>query len=392
MNIALFTETYLPYINGVVTHIKSLKEGLEKLGHRVLIVCADPHTKHHYIENNVLHCPSVTSKKIYEYGVAAPLAPNRLKLLREFDPDIIHIHNEFGVGLSGVRYAKELDIPLVYTLHTMYEDYLYYIFPDKMIPLAEKLLRRYAKFLAGKADMLLGPSPKVEEFFRECDVEKEVHVLANPVELETFDKANIDHAKVQAIKEGLGFGEKDFIISFCGRLGKEKNIDQLIDYWKEGIRPDSDLKLLILGDGPERESFARHAKEVGVSDTVIFAGKIDHEKLPLYFDFCDLYVTASLSDTNSISMKEALAMYLPVLALTDTLNVGQIVDGVNGYNYNTSAELFDRIAAYRALSEEERMALRRGARDSVAEADCVALAKRVLPIYAKAIADMQTQV
>lgn len=385
MNIALFTETYLPYINGVVTHIKSLKEGLEKLGHKVLIVCADPHARHHYVSEGVLHCPGVSSKKLYEYGLAPPLAPHRLKLLKEFDPDIIHIHQEFGVGLSGVHYAKELNIPLVYTLHTMYEDYLYYIFPDKMIPFADKLLKRYAKYLANKADTLFGPSAKVEEFFRECDVIKDVHVMANPVELEMFDKAKIDHERSNAIRKSLGFSEFDFILTFCGRLGKEKNIDQLLDYWKEGITPDSDLKLLILGDGPDKESFVEHAKELGVTDSVVFAGRIEHNDLPLYLDFCDLYITASLSDTNSISMKEGLAMYLPVLSLTDELNEGQIVDGVNGFNYNDSAELFERIRYYRALNEGDQIELRRGARDSVSQADCVGLAKHVLPIYERMI-------
>lgn len=385
MNIALFTETYLPYINGVVTHVKSLKEGLEKLGHHVLIVCADPHARHHYVSEGVLHCPAVTSKKLYEYGVAPPLAPHRLKLLREFAPDIIHIHQEFGVGLSGVHYAKELDVPLVYTLHTMYQDYLYYIFPDKMIPFARRVMERYVKYLANHASTLFGPSPKVEEFFRECDVVKDVHIMANPVELEIFDKTKVDHTRSAQIKKDLGLTDDDFILAFCGRLGKEKNIDGLLDFWKEGYTPDSHLKLLILGDGPEKGSFERHAASIGVSDSVIFAGRIAHNDLPLYFDFCDLYITASLSDTNSISMKEGLAMGLPVLSLTDELNVGQIVDGINGFNYNNSAELFEEIENYRALDENARTALQDSARDSVMEADCVGLAKHVLPIYERLI-------
>ena len=391
MNIALFTETYLPYINGVVTHVKSLKEGLEKLGHNVLIVCADPHARHHYISEGVLHCPGITSKKVYEYGIAPPLAPNRLKHLRAFAPDIIHIHNEFGVGLSGVRYAKELNIPLVYTLHTMYEDYLYYVVPNRLIPFAKRLVERYAKYLEDRSDGLLGPSPKVEEFFRECNVIKDVHIMANPVELEIFDKRKADKARSAMIKERLGLCDTDFILTFCGRLGKEKNVDGLIDYWKEGIASHPGLKLLILGDGPERESFMQHAKDAGVSDSVIFAGKIAHNDLPLYYDFCDLYITASLSDTNSISMKEGLAMELPVLSLTDELNEGQIIDGINGFNFNDAKELFDCIDHYRGLSETERESLRRGARDSVLEADCVALAQHVLPIYERLIAEFDEE-
>ena len=105
MRIALFTETYLPYINGVVTHVKLLREGLEKLGHTVLVVTSDPNTHHHYIEDGVLHCPAVKLKKIYGYGLASPYSHTRTKLLEEFHPDIIHIHTEFSMGISGIHIA-----------------------------------------------------------------------------------------------------------------------------------------------------------------------------------------------------------------------------------------------------------------------------------------------
>ena len=107
MRIALFTETYLPYINGVVTHVKLLREGLEKLGHTVLVVTSDPNTHHHYIEDGVLHCPAVKLKKIYGYGLASPYSHTRTKLLEEFHPDIIHIHTEFSMGISGIHIARK---------------------------------------------------------------------------------------------------------------------------------------------------------------------------------------------------------------------------------------------------------------------------------------------
>ncbi len=136
MRIALFTETYLPYINGVVTHVKLLREGLEKLGHTVLVVTSDPNTHHHYIEDGVLHCPAVKLKKIYGYGLASPYSHTRTKLLEEFHPDIIHIHTEFSMGISGIHIAHKLKVPLVYTLHTMYDDYVYYVAPKHLSKLA----------------------------------------------------------------------------------------------------------------------------------------------------------------------------------------------------------------------------------------------------------------
>ena len=106
MKVALFAETYLPYINGVVTHIKLLKEGLEKLGHEVLVVTADPDTHRHYIQNGVLHCPAKAFKRFYDYGIAMPLSHKRLKMIEDFDPDIIHLHPEFSIGISAAHLAK----------------------------------------------------------------------------------------------------------------------------------------------------------------------------------------------------------------------------------------------------------------------------------------------
>ncbi|MEG0570817.1 MAG: glycosyltransferase, partial [Oscillospiraceae bacterium] len=108
MKIALFTETYLPYINGVVTHVKALKDGLEKLGNTVMVVTADPDTKRHFVKDGILHCPAVTFKRVYNYGLASPVSIKRLTILKEFEPDVIHIHNEFGVGLSGTIIADIL--------------------------------------------------------------------------------------------------------------------------------------------------------------------------------------------------------------------------------------------------------------------------------------------
>ena len=131
MRIALFTETYLPSINGVVTHVKTLKEGLEALGHTVLVVTADSRVNNHVIADDVMYCPAVKLKKIYNYDIAPPISKERLDKIKSFAPDIIHIHNEFGVGISGVLIARTLKVPLVYTLHTMYDDYVYYVAKKK---------------------------------------------------------------------------------------------------------------------------------------------------------------------------------------------------------------------------------------------------------------------
>ncbi len=381
MRIALFTETYLPYINGVVTHVKILKEGLEKLGHEVLVVTADPNTKIYYIKDHVLHCPGKSFKRFYDYGLASPSSTKRLKYLEQFNPDIIHIHNEFGIGLSGVAIAKKLKKPLVYTLHTMYDEYLYYITPRPFLPMAKRSIRHYAKYLAKHASALTGPSQKVQQFFDEAGVERDVSVVPNPVELDIFLPENIDEAKKQEFRTRYRISEDEMLVCFCGRLGREKSVDVLLDYWAKTIKPEDKCKLMIIGDGPVTDELKEQAQALGIADMVIFTGKVMHDDMPPYYACSDLYITASLSDTNSISMLEAMATGLPVLQRFDRLNAGQVRNGVNGFIFYDEQDMYHEIINYKNKPQEEKNALRYAVRDSVKQAGAEDLANYLLTIY-----------
>lgn len=387
MRIALFTETYLPHINGVVTHVKSLKDGLEKLGHEVLVVTADGSARRHYIVDGILHCPAHTSNRFYGYGVALPLSTTRLKYISKFNPDIIHIHNEFGIGLSGIMISKILHIPLVYTLHTMYDEYIYYVSPESLVPVTTKLSHEYTKMFAKAAQALTGPSKKCEEYFHKVGVFKPVNVIPNPVDLVAFDPEKIDEDKKVAFREKFEYTDQMQIGVFVGRLGREKSVDVLLNYWKESIRPDENIKLLIIGDGPCKEELEKQAMGLGISDMVTFAGKVMHNDIPPYFASCDFYITASTSDTNSISMLEGMAMGLPVLQITDPLNEGQVKDGINGFIFNDAAEMADKIHNLKNMSPEQRKTLNQSVRKSVEHSGAVNLAQYVLNVYRGVLKD-----
>lgn len=385
MKVALFTETYVPYINGVVTHVKVLREGLEALGHEVLVVCADPDIYRYRLEDGVLYCPGVSFKKFYDYGLASPVSAARLKYIKDFDPDIIHIHTEFGVGFSGAAMAKILSVPLVYTLHTMYDDYLYYIAPKKLIKIAKKTTHAYAKSLGEWANALTGPSKKVEEYFRNIGVDKPVHIIPNPVEIELFTPDCATEEQKKEIRSRYGVTDDDMLVCFCGRLGKEKSVDVMLDFWAQTVKPQDNIKLLIIGEGPSKEELEQQAVELGIGDQVHFAGKILHDKLPPYYAACDLYITTSLSDTNSISMLEGMAAGLPVLHIRDVLNKGQVVDGVNGYIFQDAQEMYTLLTRYKNMPQQERMELRREARESVKQSGAETLANNLLQVYKVAI-------
>lgn len=381
MRIAIFTETYLPQINGVVTHIKILKEGLESLGHQVLIVTADSKTHKHYIKDDILHCPAHNLKRIYGLDLASPVSRARLHYVKEFSPDIIHIHNEFSIGLSGIAIAKILHIPIVYTLHTMYDDYIYYVAPKPLVPLTKKLSHRYFRLFPQSANAVTGPSKKCQEYTEEIGSDKKVEVIPNPVELDQFAPQTSTPEQRAEIRNRFHIPQDATIACFVGRLGKEKSVDVLLNYWAEEIKPEDNMYLLIIGDGPEKPLLEEQARKLNITDTVIFTGKVLHPDLPPYIHTCDIYVTASLSDTNSISMLEGMAGGLPVLQLYDELNADQVQDGINGYMFRDAKEMAQRLRQIRDMDPEQLAVLKSSVIQSVKHSGAQNLANYIQTIY-----------
>ncbi len=381
MRIAIFTETYLPQINGVVTHIKILKEGLEALGHTVLIVTADSKTRKHYIDGDVLHCPAHNLKRIYGLDLASPVSRARLHYLREFNPDIIHVHNEFSIGLSGMNIAKILHVPVVYTLHTMYDDYIYYIAPKALVPLTTKLSHRYFRYFPQHANAVTGPSKKCQEYTAEIGSDKKVEVIPNPVELDAFAPESSTPEQRAQIREQFGIPKDATVACFVGRLGQEKSVDVLLHFWAQEMKPEDGMYLLIVGDGPEKPHLEQLARELRITDRVIFTGKVMHPDLPPYIHTCDIYVTASLSDTNSISMLEGMAGGLPVLQLYDELNADQVRDGVNGYMFRNAKEMGQRLRQIRDMDPQELQVLKNSVIQSVKNSGAQTLANYIQTIY-----------
>ena len=384
MKIALFVETYLPYINGVVTHITVLRNGLVQLGHEVLIVTADPGAKRHYIEDGVLHCPAYSFKRLYGYGLANPFSHRRLEIIKEFDPDVLHMHQEFGVGLFSAKTAERLGKPFVYTLHTMYDEYVFYIAPKLFAPTIKRLSHRYARYLADKADALTSPSAKAEDFFRRCKVQKNVRLIPNSVQMEQFAPENFSEEQLSETRQKLGIRPGETAAVFVGRMGREKSVDQLLKYWARFFGKEEDrLRLICVGGGPELEPLKKQAQQLGIADKVTFTGRIYHDDVPPIYAVCDMYVTASLTEMMSVSMLEGLAAGLPVVQRYDPLNIGQYREGVSGYTFKTEEEFEKIVRRLAGLSDEEKEKKKREVRESNAKNGEIQLARCMLRVYSE---------
>ncbi len=310
-----------------------------------------------------------------------------MRLIADFAPDVIHIHHEFGIGISGILAAKIHKLPLVYTLHTMYDQYVYYVAPRPLQPVVTKFSHAYNRFIADRANVLTGPSIKCEEYFRRIGVQKAMNLIPNAIDLEAFDPGRFSEGQKADFKRKYGIPEDKTLAVFVGRLGKEKSVDVLLEYWAQTITPKDGLHLVIVGEGPDKKALELLAEGLNIKDMVTFTGLIKHEAIPECFASCDIYATASLSDTNSISMLEGMASGLPALERYDEANagqLGQIENGVNGYSFTTAEEMALRMREIRDLTGEARQALKDAVIASMVSRGATALANYMLEVYDKA--------
>ena len=381
MKIALFSETYFPEVNGVVSHVKVLKEGLEQLGHQVLVVTTDTNTHRHYVKNGVLYCPGKKMKKVYGYGAALPVSSKRFKYLKDFNPDVIHIHTEFGIGLFGLFTAKILKKPIVYTLHTVYDEYLYYLVPEILTEAGKRIFYQYIRKIAKHADVIIGPSKKSEDFLRRAGVYKKLQIVPNGVDTQKFSPNNVTKQDRNNIRACYNIPEDCVLGCTITRLGKEKSIDVLIKYCKEYMQENENFYLMIVGDGPARGDLQKLAVDLHIEDRVIFTGKILNKNIVPFYGASDVFMMTSLTEINSISMLEAMSMGLPVLQRYDEINKDQIIEGVNGFTFYDEKSMADCLNKIINMSPSDFYNLKTSVRESVINKSAVNVAKNILSKY-----------
>ena len=343
MRIAIFTDTYYPDINGVVSSIGILRNELMKHGHQVLIITTiPPHGVQMNDDSSIIRMNGISLKSIYGYRMAGIYKNKIFKQIKEFNPDIIHTQTEYGVGLFGRLCGYKLNVPTVYTFHTNLYDYTYYVTKgiQPLDAIAKLIVKKLMKVYTTHTTSLIVPSDKTASMMKSIGINKKINIVPTGLELERFKIHNEDHTK--QIKEKYSLTNHFSLISL-GRLAEEKSLDFIISAMPEIIKRNPDIRLFIIGDGPAKETLTQLTHDLKMDEYIRFAGCQSADVIPDFYYSGDLFVSASLTETQGLTFIEAMASSLPVLARYDSNLDPVIVEGKNGHFLYSKEEYVDKV-------------------------------------------------
>ena len=335
MKVGIFTDTYPPEINGVATSCEMLKKTLESHGHEVFLVTTNSSLNKMIYEDHCLRIPGILLKKLYNYRLAGIFHPKATKIIKSWNLDIIHTQTEGGVGLYARLLAPSLKIPLVYTYHTMYVDYTYYVTKGIMDQSVKNIVKKLSKVLCETCDEFTTPSEKTKNALRGYGVERYINVVPNGIDLDRFEdnEKNIERIKRYRKENNL---EDTKILLSLGRIAQEKSIDVLLRGYALFLKknPSIKTKLLVVGDGPSKPNLEKLAHDLDIKDHVSFIGKVPYEDVPFFYQLADLYLSASTSETQGLTFVEAIASKTLVLCRFDENLVDVIKENQTGFYFS----------------------------------------------------------
>lgn len=393
MRIGLFTDQYYPFISGVVTSVKMLYEGLTALGHECFIfTSADEElvkNEEEYKNKNVINIPGrpypFKSIKDYRYTFTHK---KFIKIVKEYNLDIIHIHTEYNIAKLAMKSSKKLNIPVVHTLHTLWSDYIKYLFPflDKHFHgFCMWLLRTmFTKKIGKVASYQIVPTKKVLQGAKDYSLGKNIEVIPTGIELNRFYSSNFTNKQIEELRNKLGIKEDQFVYLYVGRTSKEKDIPLLLEAFAKAHKDDSNKIFLLIGGGPELPELKEKAKTLEITNQVIFTDLIPWNDVPLYYQLGHVFLNASKSETQGLTYIEALSSSLPILVQKDECLDEVLEDYKNGIFFDGLDDLINKMNEINS-NKELLASIKENTTKSVEKYSKEAYSKAILDIYNKAI-------
>ncbi|HSJ55688.1 MAG TPA: glycosyltransferase [Anaerolineae bacterium] len=385
MNVGLFADCYQPTVSGVVTSLRQLKQGLEQRGHKVVLfvpatrarLChsatectalsgandlqsgGSRHAGSSPPEGVVARFPSLPFNRASGFRLALVNPRAVWRLARRAKLDIIHTHTEYSLGWAGKSAARHLGIPFVHTTHTLHQAYLHYLPLGRVI--STRFVHRYLRLFLSNCATLICPSEKARGCFQAFLPQVRAVVVDNGIEPAEFCPQPLDTEPVASIRQALRLGPTAEVILYAGRIAREKRVVELLDALVPLLHARPQARVLFVGSGPADRELAAAVEGSRVRSQVILAGRVEWARMHHFYSAAHLFVTASLSEMQPMTLIEAALCGLPVVARRDPAYAGLVRDGYNGYLVGSDSEI-----AARAIdlfeNEEKRGRLAENAR------------------------------
>ena len=345
LRIALFTETFLPKIDGVVTRLCQTIKHLLRFGHEVLVIAPDGGLTEY--EGARVYGVRGFSFPVYPDIKLAIPRPSIGKELNAFQPDLIHAIHPCVLGLSAFHYSKRHSVPLIVSYHAQLDKYMHYYGFGRLVPLFWKGTRSAYNM----SDLALATSQAMVDLLREQGL-KRVELWQKGVDTETFspEKASLE----MRARLTQGHPENKLMV-YIGRLSAEKGIEAA----RPVLQAMPGLRLALVGDGPHREKL----QEYFAGTPAYFPGFLQGADLAAAYASADIFFMASRTETLGLVVLEAMAAGAAVVAANEGGIPDIVRDGVTGHLFN-GGDIEAATAAVRRLitDDEDRERMRREAR------------------------------
>jgi 1,2-diacylglycerol 3-alpha-glucosyltransferase len=382
MKIGIFTDSYRPYTSGVVRSIDTFAAELTAMGHEIYIFA--PNYPDCEPETGIFRFFSIPAPTQKEFSLAIPFALTMGTTIRQLGLDLIHVHSPFLLGRLGARCAKRYNLPLVFTYHTLYDKYIHYV--PWLQTLSRSLMQQFIRNFCNNCDTVIVPTDIVAQMLKEQDIGTPLLTIPTGIDLAAFARA-----EPRWLRNRYGIADQEQILLFVGRLGQEKNLEFLLHAFKKILHQLPQTRLVLVGSGSEAETFRTLAITLGMDKHVIFTGNLPYQEVINCYADADLFVFASVTETQGLVIGEAQAAGLPVVAV-DAYGVSEMVhNNVDGYLTPLDPEAFtDKILAI-LTNASLRTELAQNARQSATRASSQQMALKLADAYTHLVAQKKQQ-
>jgi 1,2-diacylglycerol 3-alpha-glucosyltransferase len=346
LKIAFVTNTYEPIIGGVAVSVKSFCDSLSDIGHQVYILA--PNFSNYWDTNpNVFRISSVTTNYRMKYPLPYNCNGQLSQILKDLRINIVHSHHPLWLGMSALSVSRELNIPIVFTYHTMYEEYAHYMPFHNIFGLKDRLQRRAIGY-ADSCNLVITPTTAIKKILKSRGCKSPIAVLPTGI------SQHLTVPKESSVFDGIfnryRITSQDTIFLCVTRLAKEKNCDFLISVSLELINHMPTAKILIIGDGHRKNELIKVVREKERQDNILFVGDVPYKDMACFYRIANLLLFVSQSETQGLPLTEALKFGLPIVALESPatnelvgkLKTGLVVKGDESEFVKTILELMDQ--------------------------------------------------